>query len=233
MAISNVSFPIDLSIACGPDGLVVAAWQNGNSNAIRARVSTDGGNNFGPTAAFGSRTQSMGTSVAAGDGIAYLAYKTRYDRLRVRTSTDGGMTWSTPDVISQDAYGVYDQFDIVASGERAYIAYAQDHPDNAWGTVRYRRTLDGGATWSNERQLAPPAWRTDTPDIALQGGVLRAVFSRYPGLGVYYRQSNNGLTWAPTELVDSGSHEGHVVKATDIIVLLQIGTGDVYSRIGT
>lgn len=230
MAVSNRSFPIDLSVARGPDGLVVVAWQNGNSNRIRARVSTDGGNNFGPTAMFNTHIQNMATSVAAGDGIAYVAYKTRYYRLVVRTSTDGGTTWSAPNVISTDAYGVYDEFDIAASGQRAYIAYTDDHPDNAWGTVRYRRTLDGAATWSNERQLAPAAWRTDTPEIALQGGVLRAVYQRYPAQGVYYQQSNNGLAWSAAELVDGGSHEGYVTKAGKIIVLLQVGTGDVYSR---
>lgn len=235
MAISNQTFPINLSVARGPNGLVVVAWQNGNSNRIRSRVSTNGGLTFGPAAMFDTHIQDMGTSVAAGDGVAYLAYKTRYYRLVVRHSTDGGVTWSAPSVITTDAYGVHDQFDITAAGDRAYVAYTDKNPNQtAWGTVRYRRTLDGGVTWSNERALAPALWLTESPEVALQGGVLRAVFDRRDSMfDIYYRQSTNGLNWSAPEFVDGAGHEPYVTKAGKIIVLFTIGTGDAYVRTGT
>lgn len=234
MPLSNSTFPINLSVARGPGGLVVVAWQNGSTNRIRARVSTDGGLTFGPTAAFNAHIQDMGTSVAAGSGVAYVAYKTRYYRLVVRESTDGGVTWSDPLVITTDAYGVYDQFDITAAGSRAYVAYTDKHHDQpAWGTVRYRRTLDGGMTWSSERALAPATWLTESPEIALQDGVLRAAFDRRDGFDIYFRKSTNGLSWDAAERVDGRGHEPYVTKAGSVIVLFTVGTGDAYVRVGT
>ena len=237
IALSNPAFPLDVSVARGAGGLVVVAWQNGNSNAIRARVSTDGGVSFGPTAAFTSNIQSQGTSVAAGDGVVYVAYKTRYYRLVVRRSLDGGATWSAPFVATSDAYGVHGNFSITAVDDHAYLAFTDDHPSNAWGTVRYRRTLDSGANWSSERNLAPSTWKTESPDIELQGGGLRAAFNRRGSGGsccsIYYRQSTNGLTWATSEFVDSSGFDPSLTKAGNVIVLFQVGTGDAVVRTGS
>ncbi len=237
VALSKSTFPLGLSVARGPDGLVVVAWENGNTKRIRARVSTDGGLTFGRTAAFDSHTQEMATAVAAGDGVAYLAYKTRYYRLVVRRSLDGGQTWSAPFVGTTEGYGLSGhQFSLTASGSHAYLAYTDSNPNHpAWGTVRYRRTLDSGVSWSAQRDLAPPMWKTETPDIFLLNGVVRAVYERRATVyGVNYQQSADGLSWSTAEQVETGgAFRPLITKAGDIIVLYQVGAGDAVARTGT
>jgi hypothetical protein len=234
--LSNPSFPLDLSVARGPGGLVVVAWENGNSRRIRARVSTDSGVTFGPTAMFDVRTQSMGTEVAAGEGVAYLAYKTRHDRVRVRRSTNGGASWSTAFAATNDGYGVVNEFSLTAVGNRAYLAYTVHNASRpAWGTIRYRRTLDSGVNWSAERQLSPAAWLTEGPDVTLQGGVLRAVFNRRTsgGYDVYYRHTTNGLTWGTSQLVDGSGYDPFVTKAGKVIVVFDDVSQNVHVRTGS
>ncbi len=232
---ANVSLVINLSVASGPGGLVAVAWQNAQTNMVKVRVSTDSGVTFGPITNFATSIQDMGTKLAAGDGVVYLAYKLTAKRLRVVRSTDAGVSWSTPFVATNSGIGVVNQFSMSASGTHAYLAYAVPNVIHPGATVRYRRTLDSGASWGSERQLSKPSWRADFPQIALQGGVLRAVYERSSNLGidVYYQQSSNGLTWTAGEVVSTNSHNPFVTFAGKIIVQYEADTGDAYVRTGT
>ena len=196
-------------------------------------MSTDGGFSFGPTTTFSSHIQDMGTTVAAGDGVVYLAYKTRYYRLLVTRSTNGGASWSSPTVVTTNGYGLFDNLALTASGTHAYLAYTDQN--SAWGKVLYRRTVDSGAGWSSDMNLAPGSWTTETPNIALQGGVVRAVYERRTssGYSIYYQQSTNGLTWSSPEQVDGASFHPVVTKAGNIIVLFSVAGGDAYARTGS
>jgi len=237
MRLSGRNFAGDLSVARGPGGLVVVAWQNGHTDKIKVRVSTDGGDSFGAATTFNSHAQDMGTAVAAGNGVAYIAYKTKPSRLVVRRSTDGGASWSSATVATTDGYGINDQLTLTASGSVAYLAYATNnsyHP--AFGAIRYRRTLDSGASWSAERNIAPPKWKTGFPDISLQGSKLRAVFARKTstGYGVYYRQSGNGLHWSTIERVDGhNALDPAVTWAGNIIVVFEQGLGEAFAKTGS
>jgi hypothetical protein len=238
MALSPKSraFPINLSVARGPGGLVVVAWQNGNTNVVKVRVSTDNGVSFGSTTNFATNIQDEGTAVAAGNGVVYLAYKTEFDTLMVTRSTNGGVNWDPPVTATTSAYSVVDEFSLAAAGDHVYLAYSNintAHP--AWGTVRYRRSLDSGQTWSNERQLSPAAWKTEHPQIDLRNGVLRAVYGRRTssGISIYFQKSNDGLNWGGAQLVDPNAHDPFVTYAGKVIVLFEVGTGNAYVRTGS
>lgn len=226
-------FPINLSVARGPTGLVIVAWQNGNTNNILTRVSTDGGVTFGAADVFASNIQDMGTSVAAGEGVVYLAYKTEYWELVVRYSNDGGVSWTSPSQMTANGYGVVDQFDITAQGTHAYLAYTvRNKYYPAWGSVKYRRSLNSGASWSAQRVLSPPRWKTWFPEITLQDGVVRAAYGRRVS-GIYYQQSTDGLNWSMAEQVASDAHDPYVTKTNNVIVLYEVGTGDAYVKTGS
>jgi hypothetical protein len=234
MRISQGGFPLHAVVARGPGGLVIVAWDNGNTNAIKVRVSTDGGVTFGPPTVYATSQQDMGVSVAAGDGVVYLAYKLTTAKLRVRRSTDGGVTWSGASTVTNDGYGVVDQFDLTAQDDHAYIAYTIHNPTHpAWGAVRYRRTLNSGASWSGEMNLAPQSQKTEFPEVTLQDGVLRAVYSRRGATyGSWYRQSSNGTSWSTPEFVSAGN-DPYVAYAGQIIVLYVDGTANTNVRTGT
>ncbi len=234
MRLSTNGFAINLSVARGPGGLVIVAWQNGNTNVVKTRVSTDGGVTFGAATIFPTSVQDMGTSVAAGTGVVYLAYKLTTGQLRARTSIDGGVTWSTEFIVTDDGYGVDDQFDFTADGTTAYLAYTVNNVyQPGFGAVRYRRTTDSGLNWSGERNLAPPKQQTEFPEILVQGSVVRAVYARrFNTYHVVYHQSVDGVNWKAPEPLNTG-HDPYVAYAGKIDVMYEVGTGDSYVRTGT
>lgn len=236
MPISPRGFPLNLSVARGPGGVVAVAWEGGNTNVKKIRVSSDGGVTFGPITNFASSVQDMGTAVAVGDGVVYFAYMTTFHDLKITRSTDNGVSWSTPSSVSNDVFSVVDQFSVTAVDDHASIAFTNRntaHP--AWGTIKYRRTLNGGSSWSSTRQISPAAWKTEFPEIELRGGVVRAVYERRTssGIDVYYQQSNDGLNWSTAELVATEAHDSDVTLAGNIIVMYIVGTGDTFVRTGS
>jgi hypothetical protein len=224
------------SVARGPNGLVAIAWQDENTNIDKVIVSTDGGTNFGPIANFATTYQGSTTAVAAGDGVVYLGYQSDYSVISVTRSTNGGIAWATPTNASTNAQGYYGELSIVASSTHAYLAYDDiNTASSSWGTVRYRRSVDSGATWSTERQLSPTSYKTDHPQIDLYNGVLRAVYGRKTGVGAatYFQKSTDGLNWSAPQLVDSHGDWPFVSDAGNVIVLLQGLDGHAYVRTGS
>lgn len=222
------------SVARGPNGRVAVVWENLNTGVLWVRVSGDGGNTFNPQMALGNVAYDMGVEVAVGQGVIYVAYHPDTDgQLRITRSTNGGTTWSVPEPITDTAYGVREQFSITAVGSHAYIAYSTG-PVFGTPDVKLRRTTDKGVHWSNQAALSPGSWESWGPNISLQGGVVRAVFTRRGSPDrVYYRQSNDGVTWAASEKVAQPGYEASVGFATKIIVLYRVGTGDAFVATGT
>lgn len=220
------------SVARGPDGVVVIAWENLNTGVLKVRVSTDGGDSFAPEVNLANVAYDMGVEVAVGDGVIYVAYveDNGFDNLRIRRSTDDGASWSMPIPITDDLYAVFEQFDITAVGSHAYIAYAIE---NAAPTqdVKFRRTTNNGMNWTDQANLAPSKWRTWEPAISLQDGVVRAVFTRRTpnGVSVYYRQSSDGINWSPSEFVAANAAEASIGFAGKSIALFRSGNTDAFS----
>jgi len=216
------------SVARGPDGVVAVAWENLNTGHVNVRVSTDGGTSFAPQVPVAIAAYDMGVEVAVGQGVIYVAYAEDFDELHIRRSTDDGMTWSPAIPITNNLYGVHEQVSLTAVANRAYLAYAiRTGSGNA--DVKYRRSTDHGASWGGEMALSPVAWDSWEPDIAVQGGVLRAVFTRRGSpYRVFYRQSSDGVNWAAPEKAAAMGYEASVGFAGKGIVLYRVGTGDAY-----
>jgi hypothetical protein len=91
----------------------------------------------------------------------------------------------------------------------------------------YRRSDDGGVTWTRPVQVAVPSRPGATTDYARlavsDGGVLHLVWSEFEAkprklpLGVYYaRSTDGGRSWsAPTQLAGPGFGQGNVVAVGD------------------
>jgi hypothetical protein len=106
--------------------------------------------------------------------------------------------------LSTDADGA---IALAAEGHQAIVAFAE-----YWsGRVAYRITRTGGDTWSGRRYMTPPALFNGDPALALQGGVIRALFTAnctsdvwVPDCKVYYVRSLDGRSWTSPELVSHG-----------------------------
>ena len=219
-------------------GLVVVAWQEKYLYTVFARVSSDGGMTFGNSRTF-TAINGGGTSVAAGNGVAYVGYQTQSVSINVATTADGGVTWNDPALTTSSAFGA-DEYSLTASGNDAYIAFGDYNPTYPqWDIIKYRRTTNAGLTWSNTRQISASSWKTGLPTIETSGGVERVAYIRKTSTGysTYYQQSSDGLSWSNAELVDSGGEDPlGVAHAGKIIVQFRTGsgpTGNVYVRTGS
>jgi hypothetical protein len=233
---------IETDVARGPNGVVVVTWWNQNSdgypdlivNRVRARVSHDGGETFGPT-----RTIGAGASprVAVGDGVIYVAYQDEdSNALLLRRSTDGGATWKPQITIAANSA---DWPDIVASGSQAYIAYTR-------GTLAdpaavYRRTIDKGKTWEPAVRLGRKSGH-GSADLRLNiaGDIVQAAYLRCGRSGcdyfgqIMYRESVDGTTWNSPEFVAGGDFFGRgsvggVLFAARPVVLYTDSTSMTYT----
>jgi hypothetical protein len=229
---TGLPFAVNPSVARGPNGLVAVAWENLNTQVAKVRVSTNGGASFGPMTNVASVAYDLGVKVAVGDGAIHVGFAADFDELQVISSTDEGVSWSLPSTITNDLYGIHDDFDLVAAGDLVYVAFTTESPAGD-PRVKLRGSTDSGANWTAETRLSPAGWNAWEPDLSLTGGVLRAVFTRLSPQRVFYRESADGISWTAAEKVARPGYEASVGFATDIIVLYRIGTGDVFARTGS
>ena len=151
---------------------------------ISVRVSTNGGASFGPKTSWPTTERSMDfSSVAAGDGVVYVAHTNSAGVPLVRRSLNGGDSWTKVLTIDDTPF-VYAPV-ISAAGSEALVAYStvdtDEHRD-----VRYRRATNCGASWSPSLHLAPQSASAYNPVLSMQGGVARALFATDHGL--FYRR---------------------------------------------
>jgi hypothetical protein len=231
------------SIASDGAGRLAVAWEDYDSGEIKARVSLDGGASFGAAQTVATGGIGAGTAVAIGDGVLYVAYSAGPSAVRVKRSLNWGSSWSAPTRVTGALAAI--GISMTAAGSQAYVAYAAD---SSYGSkVRYRRTTDKGATWSAQMDLGPPTWTTYEQHLALQGGVLRATFTRCKlevdvciDERVFYRQSSNGTIWSTSERVSPtglwDAYSGRVTHAGKILALYvgdSAAGANPYVRVGS
>ena len=181
--------------ARGPKSLVAVAWGEWPQfvDQISVRVSTDGGNSFGPKTSWPTADVDF-NDVAAGRGVVYVASMNTNGVAIVSRSVDGGGTWANTLTLSDSPHG-YPQ--LAAWESKGIVAYNWTDPGGR-SRVRYRLTNDKGMHWSSPPLLAPGMKSWD-PAVTMQGGVFRATFENQDGL--YYTESPDGIAWTAPELV--------------------------------
>jgi len=193
--------------------VVAVAWEDYEQSLVRIRVSTDGGASFGSTTdlAIESKVTGARPAVAVGNGVIYAVYFIDATHVDMRRSLDNGTTWTSAIELAADAspYDNTDAISLTASGTHAYLAYAATSGTSKW--VRYRRTINKGATWTSAVDLSSPSGAGSYhPYIFLKSNVVRVVYFECTvsncarnGAVVRYRQSSNGKTWTAPETVST------------------------------
>ena len=84
-------------------------------------------------------------SIAASAGRVFVTY-IEQQRAWVRTSADGGVTF-TPPVLVSDPTAVASSPSVAAGSGTGYVAWTET-PSGGTSRVWFRRSTDAGATWS-------------------------------------------------------------------------------------
>jgi hypothetical protein len=118
-----------------------------------------------------------------------------------RKSTDGGATWSTAKRLTWTSGGSWAPVIAVDSSGDLDVVWYDLTPGNT--EIYYKKSTDGGGTWSTSQRITWSAGNSYLPDIAAApSGPLHVVwYDDTPGNGeVYYKKSTNGgAAWSTSQ----------------------------------
>jgi hypothetical protein len=144
------------------------------------------------------------------------------DEIYYKQSTDGGTTWSNNKRLTWNAGDSHNPAIAVDSTDKIHVAWNDDSRGSSM-EIFYRRSVDGGISWSKLKRFTWNSGHSVSPELAAGSGnnVHIVWFDSTPGNGeIYYKRSTNaGVTWessrrltwnssistSPTIAVDSSS----------------------------
>jgi hypothetical protein len=188
-------------------GRIYAAWVRltdldlrGPSPLYVRSVGNDGAGTWGPVrrvTALDMRAD--GPSVAAAGRRVYVAYTdTRTGAIKVAMSRDRGATWSTLRLgrTTRRSYpGVSGVPSVVAHGSVVAVVWVKDSD----GTVRLRRSTDGGATWHHARTVGTGSGQESQPGLAMRGDRIAVAWADDDAVQVRIRGASG---WEAVRTVD-------------------------------
>lgn len=171
----------------------------------------------------------------AEDGVTLQLYYSRQDSAidqdnLMRTSTDGGVTWSTSTIVSGS--GTTDARDgmigvTTVSGENL-IAVFESETDGGLFSIYSVTSSDDGATWGNRQTVYSPGdgYNAQAPQVTNVGGTLVVSFMYDPDNDldatiVLMASTDGGDTWADsTTVFPTGSTWAGLLTLSDDTSLL-------------
>ena len=129
--------------------------------------------------------------------VVWTAYATPGSfEIYFKKSDDGGVTWATNKRLTNNA-GISWLPTIAADGPNIYVVWYDDTPGNP--EIYFKKSDDGGATWTTNKRLTNNAGYSYVPAIAVDGSNICVVWEDYtPGnYEIYFKKSDDGgATWA-------------------------------------
>ena len=143
-----------------------------------------------------------------------------------RKSPDGGITWTTTQRITWTSGGSEYPAIAVDSSGNPHMAWTEYTPGDY--EICYKKSTDGGTTWTTAKRLTWNAESSDEPDLAVDSSGNPHViwYDKTPGnYEIYYsRSTDGGATWTPTKRLtwdSAGSwYPSIAVASSDILHLV-------------
>lgn len=183
--------------------LVWSDNSQGGANEIFYKHSTNGGTTWsGPTViGSGGVCSNPSMAVDSGSGIHVVFFMEgmaiHYSDIYYNHSTNGGASWLGLKKLEWNAGTSANPSIAADSASGIHIVWNDDTPGNP--EIYYKRSYDGGTTWSGITRLSWNAGWSRFPSIAASGGTIHVVWDDYtPGnYEIYYKCStNSGSTWS-------------------------------------
>jgi hypothetical protein len=191
--------------------VVIAAWML----AVQTAGAPPAGADMSPIRQITRTGESYDPQVAADAGKIHVVYAEAEipngsTQLRYRRSLDGGATWSRIKRLSPNSADTLGHA-VAAFGDVVHVVWIDDRlsPGAYEGQVYYRRSTDGGATWSKAQRLSFASCGTYGPcrarrvQLAVAGNQVHIVWQDSPLYRVHHRHSlDGGATWSARTEVD-------------------------------
>jgi len=118
-----------------------------------------------------------------------------------KKSTDGGTTWTALNRLAWTSGGSYAPGVAVDSLGHLHVAWSDDTPGNA--EIYYKKSTDGGATWTVSKRLTWTLGYSTAPAIAVDSsGTLHVAWQEHTltNREIYYKKSpDEGATWTASQ----------------------------------
>src|SRR4030043_390533 len=142
-----------------------------------------------------------------------------------KKSDDGGATWTTSKRLTNNA-GPSLLPAITVDGSNIYVVWYDDTPGNP--EIYFKKSDDGGATWTTNKRLTNNAGYSYVPAIAVDGSNICVVWEDYtPGnYEIYFKKSDDGgATWATNKRLTNNAGDSRypaiAVDGSNIYVVWQ------------
>ncbi|MCX6162061.1 MAG: exo-alpha-sialidase [Ignavibacteriae bacterium] len=247
-AMSYTSFGNARCIAANGD-IIHAVWYSGDTVGrgrwdIFYKRSTDKGVTWGAAVNLSnSDSCRYNPAIAVSGSYIHVVWYDRRDgnsEEYYRRSTDGGITWDPVTRLTNKPAGSA-HCSIAASGLNVHIVW-YDYRVGLYGfaEIYYKRSVDGGTTWSEDLRLSNTAGQSWMPAVAVSGSVVHVAWydSTAGNWEIYYKRSlDGGLNWgADTRLTNNSAISNYPTLAVSgstvhlAWVDYRNGTGNIYYK---
>jgi uncharacterized repeat protein (TIGR01451 family) len=225
------------------DSAVHVFWlddRDGNYEIYYKR-STDGGESWGSDTRLTYAEVPKFPSVAATGATVHLVWYEEGPGGQVpegifyKRSTDGGESWGSDTRLTTGSFGGNVSPSVAVAGATVHAVW-KDRRDGQIG-VYYKRSTDGGESWSSDARLITPVGTPEWPSVAVVGAAVRLVWrdSADGSQGVYYMCSTDGgENWGSyTRLANYGDWPSVAAAGAEVHVVWTGAAGDIiYKRCG-
>ena len=216
------------TVAIGSGDSVHVVWQDSTPGnwEIHYKRSTDGGTTWG-----GARRltwtdgESLNPAIASGDNthVVWEEEESGNYEIYYKRSTDGGTTWGTAKRLTWTSAGSFAPAIAMGTSGQVHVAWSDDAPGN--DEIYYRRSTDGGATWSAARRLTWTTGGSFVPTIAVDSSDQVHIAWHDDTSGdneIYYKMSTDGgTTWSAAirlaKLTGQSEYPAMAIDTGDII----------------
>lgn len=232
----NAEYSISAAVAAGSGNGVHVVWcqfVSGKSFEIFYKGSSDGGTNWSGINRLTWNTNKGGSSwspsvtVDSLNRIHVVWYgrttATDYFEIFHKQSTDGGSSWSALNRLTWNSLDSIGPSITADSANNIHVTWEDDSPGNR--EIFYKKSTDGGSTWSGLSRLSwNSGWSTFSCIASYQNVDIYAVWSdnTFGNSEICYKRSmDSGNTWsALTRLTwNAGSSDNPVIAADSLNVV--------------
>jgi hypothetical protein len=144
--------------------------------------------------------------------------------LYYKKSTNGGSTWSTSKRLTWNSGASVFAAIAADSSGNLHVVWGDDTPGNP--EIYYKKSTDGGTTWTAGKTLTPNSIDSGSPDLAVDvSGNLLVVWSNdapYTAEIYYKKSTNKGDSWSAAERLTWNSGD------SEVPVIAVYGSGNIH-----